>query len=118
PLAIVVDGVLGDRSPPSWLMGWGKPEQLAALAALTFLLHTLQGSLAAVHNFLAIKIGLRGLMRVRNEVFACLQRLSLRFHHGANSGDLIYRASWDTYAFQTLFQQGLVNLTAAALALL
>ena len=52
---------------------------------------------------------------MRNEVFEKLQRLSLRFHHGRNTGDLIHRAAWDTYSFQTLFQQGLMTTTGAAL---
>jgi ATP-binding cassette subfamily B protein/subfamily B ATP-binding cassette protein MsbA len=85
-------------------------------AILTF--HFGHGALSAAQNFLSIKVGLRGLTRVRNEVFARLQQLSLRFHQGANSGDLIYRASWDTYAFQTLFQQGLITFATAFLSLL
>lgn len=82
-----------------------------ALLAVTLL----QGVLNALQNYLAIGIGLRGLRRVRNEVFDKLQRLSLRFHHGRNTGDLIHRAAWDTYSFQTLFQQGLMTTTGAAL---
>jgi ABC-type multidrug transport system fused ATPase/permease subunit len=121
PLALIVDCVLGPKPLPAPLAGWmiqgTKLEPLMALVVLILLLHTLQGVLSAIYNFLSIKIGLRGLTRVRNEVFSCLQRISLRFHHGASAGDLIYRASWDTYAFQTLFQQGLVTLTTAALAL-
>ena len=55
------------------------------------------------------------LARVREDVFQRLQRLSLRFHQGRNAGDLIHRAAWDTYSFQTLFQQGLMTTTGAAL---
>ena len=55
--------------------------------------------------------------RVRNDLFGWLQRLSLRFHQGSNQGDLIYRASWDTYAFQTLFQQGLFTFSTASISL-
>ena len=54
----------------------------------------------------------------REEVFGCLLRLSARFHQGANAGDLIYRASWDTYSIQTLFQQGLMAVAGASLSLL
>ena len=41
----------------------------------------------------------------------------MRFHQGARAGDLIYRASWDTYAVQTLFQQGLMTCAGAVLSL-
>ena len=71
----------------------------------------------AAQNYAAIGIGLRGLMRARNAVFACLQRLSMKFHHGTKSGDLIYRASWDTYSVQTLFQQGALTMLKAGLTL-
>ena len=119
PLAIIVDSVLGDK-PFSFLSDknpQGKYELLPLLALSIFLLHLGQGGLSAAQNFLSIKIGLRGLTRVRNEVFAKLQRLSLRFHQSAPVGDLIYRASWDTYAFQNLFQQGLVTFITAFLSL-
>jgi ABC-type multidrug transport system fused ATPase/permease subunit len=53
------------------------------------------------------------LQRVRNEVFGWLQRLSLRFHHGTEAGDIIFRAGTDTYAFQSLLQNGVfISLSA------
>ena len=122
PLAVLVDSVIGGAAPPAWL-GSADPQTrrdylLAVLAGLTLLLHAGQGILSATHNFITIQIGLRGLRRVRNEVFVWLQRLSLRFHHTRQSGDLIHRAVWDTFAFQTLFQQGVVTTTTAGLSLI
>ena len=121
PLALIVDSVLGAKPFPSVVENFSNASKTAWLAMLSgtiFALHFAQGGLSAIQNFVSIKIGLRGLTRVRNEVFARLQRLSLRFHQGANSGDLIYRASWDTYAFQTLFQQGMITFVTAFLSLL
>src|SRR5262249_44340435 len=74
-------------------------------------------ALSSAQNYLAISVGLRGLRRVRNELFNRLQRLSLRFYQGTKTGDIIYRATWDTYAFQTLFQQGLIVFFTALLSL-
>lgn len=131
PLAIIVDSVLGNKPIPAWLPQLTSGQQINSLAtqddkllllgilsAGIFVLHFGQGGLASIQNFLSIKIGLRGLTRVRNEVFERLQKLSLKFHQGSQSGDLIYRASWDTYSFQTLFQQGLVTFAGAFLSLL
>ncbi|MFM8471740.1 MAG: ABC transporter ATP-binding protein [Limisphaerales bacterium] len=117
PVAAVIDLLThaADR-------GSGSPLAVAVIVtafpfALSLLAVTLlQGVLNALQNYVAIGIGLRGLRRVRNEVFEKLQRLSLRFHHGHNTGDLIHRAAWDTYSFQTLFQQGLMTTAGAALA--
>jgi ATP-binding cassette, subfamily B, bacterial len=121
PLALIVDNVLGGRPLPAPLAplgAWQKPALIGCLAGTIFLLHFVQGAVGAAQSFLTIQVGLRGLTRVRQEVFARLQRLSLRFHQGASTGDLIFRASWDTYSFQTLFQQGLMTLLTALLSLL
>lgn len=118
PMAVLVDSVLGTKALPAALQSWSgdKAALIAVLAGATVLLHLLQGGLNATQNFLAISIGLRGLRRVRNEVFGWLQRLSLRFHQGRSTGDLIHRAAWDTYSFQTLFQQGMMTSASAALS--
>ena len=108
PLALIVDCVLEHKPLPHWLgraASMNGPALLAGLSAALLLLYLLQGALAAAQNYLSIQVSLSGLTRLRNELFAWLQRLSLRFHQGARAGDLIYRASWDTYAIQTLFQQ-------------
>jgi ATP-binding cassette subfamily B protein/subfamily B ATP-binding cassette protein MsbA len=118
PMAVLVDSVLGEKALPAALQSWSgdKTALIALLAGATVLLHLLHGGLNATQNFLAISVGLRGLRRVRNEVFGWLQRLSLRFHQGRNTGDLIHRAAWDTYSFQTLFQQGMMTTASAALS--
>jgi ATP-binding cassette subfamily B protein len=121
PLAVIVDGVLNGRSLPGWLdwaAPWPKPALLGLLGATLVFLHTGQGALSAWQNYVSIKIGLRGLARVRNQLFSWLLRRSLRSHLASDQGDLIYRASWDVYAFQTLFQQGLFTFVQASLALI
>ena len=121
PLALIVDSVLGDKPLPGWLAervaDASKPLLLGVLAGAVLVVHLGQGALSAWQNFLTIKIGLRGLARVREQLFHWLQRLSLRFYQGTNTGDVIYRASWDSYAFQTLFQHGLFTGLGATLSL-
>jgi ATP-binding cassette subfamily B protein/subfamily B ATP-binding cassette protein MsbA len=121
PLALIVDSVFGAKPLPSWLGAWDtgadKAGLVLVLAGVVLALQAGQGVISTAQNHLTIRIGLQGLRRVRNEVFSRLQRLSLRFHQGAQSGDTIYRASWDTYAFQTLFQQGFVTFCTASLTL-
>ena len=120
PVALLIDSVLDSKPLPAWLnaaSGWTPDASVFALAVAAFCLYVLHGSIDAAQNYAAIGIGLRGLMRARNAVFACLQRLSMKFHHGTKSGDLIYRASWDTYSVQTLFQQGALTMLKAGLTL-
>src|SRR5688572_6016833 len=121
PLAIIVDSVLGQKPVPPWLGEWASGTdsgRLLILCALAILvLHFSHGAFSAWQNYISIKVGLCGLRRVRDELFSRLQRLSLRFHQGSKVGDLIYRAAWDTYAFQTFFQHGLMTLCTAVLSL-
>ncbi len=120
PIALIVDGVLQAKGFPAWLPAWTNTptEWILVLTLALFTIHGAQGLLSAAQNFVAIQVGLRGLRRVRSLVFATLQRLSLRFHQSARMGDLIFRASWDTYSFQTLFQQGALTLINASFSLL
>ncbi len=123
PIAIVVDSLLGEEPLPVWLSNSiSAPNDrefiLILLVALTFVIHFVIAILTATYNRMAIGIGLSGLQRVRCRVFDRLQSLSLRFYLGQQQGDLIQRAAWDTYAFQTVFQQGMITLVNASLTML
>jgi ATP-binding cassette subfamily B protein len=122
PLAVLVDSVLGSKPFPAWLPGqlreWGQPAQITAIIAVSLALHLTHSAVCAGHVYVTIGVGLRGLRRVRDDVFGWLQRLSLRYHHGTEAGDVIFRAGTDTVAFQTLFQQGLLIVVSAAGTLL
>ncbi len=122
PLAVLVDSVLGSKPFPVWLPSqlreWGQPAQITAIIAVSLALHLTHSAVSAGHVYITIGVGLRGLRRVRDDVFGWLQRLSLRYHHGTEAGDVIFRAGTDTVAFQTLFQQGLLIVVSAAGTLL
>ena len=119
PLAVLVDSVLGNKPYPSWLPGavqaWSQPGQITAIIAASLVIYLAHSTVCAGHVYLTIGVGLRGLRRVRDEVFGWLQRLSLRYHHGTEAGDIIFRAGTDTCAFQILFQEGLLVVLSAIL---
>lgn len=122
PMALLVDNVLARKPYPSWVPDdvthWGQAGQLALLIGVLLALHLGHATISAIQLYLSIDIGLRGLRRVRNDVFGWLQRLSLRFHHGTEAGDTVFRAGTDTCAFQTVFQQGLLVCVTAFCTLL
>jgi len=106
PLAWILDALSGRSGETDSVPRW----TLALLGA--YLLH---GLLGAAQQSLVITLGLRGLQRIRHQVFERLMRLSPREVQGNAAGDWIYRATWDTYAFQTLFTHGIfTSLTAGA----
>src|SRR5258705_6569295 len=122
PLAFLVDSILGSKPSPGWLPDqartWGQPAQRTAIIAAALGLHLVHAAACAGHAYISIAVGLRGLGRVRDDVFGWLQRLSLRYPHGTEAGDIIFRAGTDTCAFQTLFLQGLLTFISAAGTLL
>jgi ATP-binding cassette subfamily B protein/subfamily B ATP-binding cassette protein MsbA len=117
PLALLVDNVLGKKPWPAWtpdpVRHWTALTQITALALALLAVNVVQAVGSAFQAYLSTDVGLRGLRRVRNEVFGWLQRLSLHFHRGSTAGDLIFRAGNDTGAFQTMFQQGLLIFVSA-----
>jgi ATP-binding cassette subfamily B protein/subfamily B ATP-binding cassette protein MsbA len=122
PMALLVDNVLAHKPYPDWvphqITQWAQPAQLALLIGALLTLHLGHATISGIQLYVSIGVGLRGLRRVRNDVFGWLQRLSLRFHHGSEAGDIIFRAGTDTCAFQTVFQQGLLVCVTAFCTLL
>ncbi len=90
PVALLVDSVLGSRPYPAWLPAgirdWGPPVQITAIVAASLVLHLAHAAVCSGHAYLTINVGLRGLRRVRDDVFGRLQRISLRYHHGSEAG--------------------------------
>ncbi|MBN9693246.1 MAG: ABC transporter ATP-binding protein [Verrucomicrobia bacterium] len=115
PLALLVDFLASGRvwSPLGQTTGDRYVVFLITALVLVSLAHAL---LSAWQQGVVISTGLRGLARVRKAVFEWLLGLSLRRVQGAQSGDLIFRATWDTYAFQTLFTQGVFVFLGAAVS--
>jgi ATP-binding cassette subfamily B protein len=117
PLSWVVDS-LAEASPGAAETAAARVGQVLKWALLLLGVQALHALLNTAQQALVIHTGLRGLARVRRAVFAWLLRISLRRLQGAQAGDLIYRATWDTHAFQTLFQQGVFTFLGASLMLI
>lgn len=110
PLKVIIDDALVKRPPnAASLVGW--------MAAAVFGLHLLSALIGSVQNYLLIAVGLRGAARVRHDLFRRLQRLPMRFHTRGTLGDVIYRVTGDTFAFQTYFHHGMVTAMVSLLTL-
>lgn len=112
PLAWIIDLLTGARE--------GEPAGAEKLLPTVFGfagylvgLYVLHAFCGAAQQAVVISTGLRGLARVRRAVYDWLLGLSMRRLHGSQAGDLIYRATWDGYAFQTLFTQGVFTFLGA-----
>ncbi|MBI1839244.1 MAG: ABC transporter ATP-binding protein [Verrucomicrobia bacterium] len=122
PLAALVDS--WSRNPghpvPFFLGGAASDPaaQVAIAALLTGGLHILRAALCAAAGYGSIRLGLEALARVRGEIVQRLQGWSWRSQQRSNVSDLVYRASWDAYSVQTLFQQGIMVFGASIVSLL
>jgi ATP-binding cassette subfamily B protein len=125
PMQVIVDSVLGGEPTPAWirpLAGDGDRRGLLGVAvalmagalALGLLLNLAQ-------DYASQLLGQRMVLKLRCDLYAKLQRLSLKFHDRSTVGDLIYRITEDAVALQHIVTYGFVPLviqfiTAGAVA--
>jgi ATP-binding cassette subfamily B protein/subfamily B ATP-binding cassette protein MsbA len=114
PLQLIVDSVLGDRAQPAWItvpLGELPRGSLLAVAiGLMVAAVLLTQALGLGQQYFSQLLGQRIVLRVRCELYAKLQRLSLAFHDRASVGDLIYRITGDANALQDIVTYGFVPL--------
>src|SRR3989449_6470608 len=122
PLKVVLDRVVATargrafhRLPILDAVDTGTVLALSALAVIVF---AGLRALAAYYNTVGFAlVGNRVLTAVRNALYGHLQRLSLSFHTGARSGDLIVRVTSDVGLLQDVAVTALLPLFANALTL-
>lgn len=121
PLAIVIDSVLSGRPLPAVLqplLGGLSPLALLAMAASSIVVFTfLRGASTVGANYVTISTGQRMVSDLRTDLYAHLQKLSLRFHYRQQAGDLLFRVMADTYSAQGLVMNGLLPMATAVVML-
>ncbi len=121
PLAIVLDVVLSGKPLPAllrpWFSGWS-PDALLTFSALAIVVVTVSlGASTVGSNYLTIDVGQRMVNDLRTELYAHLQKLSLKFHYKQQTGDLLFRVMSDTFSIQSMVMNGLLPLASSALML-
>src|SRR5437667_781707 len=126
PLQIVIDNVLGGKTPPLGPNGGGLLGQLLSLPAGLLLLlacialvivHFSAGVRTLWHNYRTIRVGQSMVNDLRGDLYAHLQRLSLAFHGRQRVGDLLYRITADSFAVQTMIMNGVLPILSALVLL-
>src|SRR4029453_4455527 len=92
PLALVLDSILGSKPHPEFIAPYVaglSPIALLALAAAAIIVLTVaRGLVTMASNSITIQVGQRMVNDLRTDIYAHLQKLSLRFHHRQQTGDL------------------------------
>ena len=122
PLKVIFDQVLLDRPASGWLSTpiatiGSKPALVIVLALAIVLIAAVTGSFAYVQVHVTSRLSNLVVCRIRRELFAHLQRLSLSVHHRSRSGEMLTRLSSDTHALKETFTESVVTLGAQAVTI-
>ena len=111
PLKIIFDHILlakpltGAVAPVSHVLGWGTWAALVAMASAIALIALASGVMAYLQLYSSARVGHRITWRLRGELFAHLQRLSLAFHRSNRTGELISKVASDTNLLRDMFAE-------------
>lgn len=123
PLKFIFDHILLHKPLPDALaplapvLEQGPWFALATMATAIALIAVLSAVFSYIQIFTTARVGHFITYRLRNELFAHLQRLSLAFHHQARSGELITKVASDTNVLRDAFADWALNFAAQFLAL-
>lgn len=124
PMKILVDNVLGGATLPAWFgdltrTSWagGKIALLVAVCVAGLLIGLLSELVSLGHTQLQVNIGQRMVLDLQRQLFAHLQKLSLRYHQIAGTGDAIYRLDSDAFCVDGIIMSGFFPLASALLTL-
>src|SRR5947208_4195703 len=114
PFKIIVDDFL--RAAPAARGDWRTLVPLLCLALVV--IQFAWGIINWITNYLFVKIGLQALLKLRTDLYAYLQSLSLKYHDARRSTDSSFRVAYDSQSIQTIYNKGFTNIFASVVTLL
>ena len=120
PFKIIVDQILGagTKFQTEYWSAMPKARAIAILCAGLVVIQFLWGICNWLTNYVFVRIGLEALLKVRTELYAHLQRLSLKFHDTRRSADSSFRVAYDSQAVQTIFNKGFTGILGSVITLI
>ncbi len=92
--------------------------EILVLCLALVLLQVFWGLTNWITNYIFVKIGLQALLKLRTEIYAHLQRLSLKFHDARRSSDSSFRVAYDSQSIQTIYNKGFTNIFGSTITLI
>jgi ABC-type multidrug transport system fused ATPase/permease subunit len=124
PLKIVIDRVLSDKPSHVPLLGkwldaapFTRTEILYGVCATILVIAVFTGVLTYSYTSILGRLGQRLVFALRRDLFAHMQRLSLRFHDVQRTGDLTTRLTSDIQAIQDVISNGVALIGSNGLLL-
>jgi ATP-binding cassette subfamily B protein len=114
PFKMIVDDVL-QRNPQA---RFGNSPSLIPLLCLALVaIQLFWGLLNLGSNYLFVKVGLQALLKLRTDLYAYLQSLSLKYHDARRSSDSSFRVAYDSQSIQTIYNKGFTNIFGSIITL-
>ncbi|HEY5893167.1 MAG TPA: ABC transporter ATP-binding protein [Chthoniobacterales bacterium] len=118
PIGVIVDRVIPQQTGIEWLPSLDKPTLILIFCAALIVIHFVAGLIGLATNYIFVKVGLEGLLRLRTELYAYLQSLPLKYHDTRRSSDSSFRVAYDSQALQTIYNKGFTNIFSSGLLLI
>lgn len=132
PFKILVDQFLSDRARFGGLSQVGEfairdffgqhfrtEEQAILLLCLALvIIQILWGIINWITNYLFVKTGLQALLKLRTDLYAYLQSLSLKYHDARRSSDSSFRVAYDSQSIQTIYNKGFTGIFGSTITLI
>jgi len=127
PFKYIVDGVLSpvtEATRPAheqlqqWFGAMPGAQIILVLCVAMILITFVAGLVNLASNYMLIGVGLKALMRIRTELYAYLQSLSLKFHDTRRSSDSSFRVAYDSQSIQTIYNRGFTNIFSSGIMLI
>src|SRR5712691_9961593 len=117
PFKFIVDQILPASSAfRAAHADWRRFIPLLCLALVG--LQLLWGIMNFITNYLFVKIGLQALLKLRTDLYAYLQSLSLKYHDARRSADSSFRVAYDSQSIQTIYNKGFTNIFGSVITLI
>lgn len=123
PIKFILDNVLVDKplvTPFAPLNSWLGSDRMRILqlaVASVLVLAVIKGVFYYAQSVLTARVGQEVVTTIREKLFAHVQRLSLRFHNDASTGDLLTRFTGDINNLRQLLAASLLSLLSESIIL-
>jgi ATP-binding cassette subfamily B protein/subfamily B ATP-binding cassette protein MsbA len=115
PFKIIIDDIL-PRNPHAH---FGTSPDLIPLLCLVLVgIQLLWGLTNLASNYIFVKVGLQALLKLRTDLYAYLQSLSLKYHDARRSSDSSFRVAYDSQSIQTIYNKGFTNIFGSIITLI
>jgi len=114
PFKIIVDDFLRPNPTPR-----GDPHTWIPLLCLALVvIQFFWGVINWATNYTLVNVGLQALLKLRTDLYAYLQSLSLKYHDVRRSSDLSFRVAYDSQSIQTIYNKGFTGIFGSVVTLI